>query len=551
MRVLLINPFYPISETPSPPLGLACLGAALENAGVEVRILDYVVYRYRRDALEAVLKEFKPRVAGATSVSMTFDHAAQILSDVKTVDPEILTVMGGPHVSFCAQQTLKSVAALDAVVIGEAEETIVELIRAIQEARDWSAVDGIAYRAGSKIITTAKRKWIKNLDALPLPARHLLPLGRYRALGMPISMTTSRGCPYKCIFCVGRKMVGARVRYHSADRVAAELQYLASLEFHQINIADDLFTANQQHCLAVCDKILDRQLAINWTAFARVDTVSEKLLSKMKAAGCSAVSFGIESANPAILNTIRKGITLEQIRNAVRMCRRAGIRAYASFILGLPGETPQTIKETVDFATDLQQEGLAYGFHILAPFPGTEVRERADRLGIRILTDEWSKYDANRAVVETASVNRRMLETVVVDWENQFNQYLEYIDKNMRNGTATEDEVRQLKSLENTVTLYELMMSAPFEESGSIALSAGSSAISRKMGLEMLMDRITASMDIDSRKLKAALQHAIQNGDLEIGGSNGKLSWQWRSFISAKEQSQRFEAPETRQFLDP
>ena len=531
MRVLLINPYYPISETPSPPLGLAYLGAALEKAGVQIKILDYVVYPYQRDGLEAVLKKFKPHVAGATAVSMTFDHAKQILYDVKTIDPEILTVMGGPHITFCAQETLKSVAELDAVVIGEGEETIVELIRALQCGRDLGSVNGIAYRVDSKILTTARRKWIKNLDALPFPARHLLPLGRYRALGMPISMTTSRGCPYKCIFCVGRKMVGARVRYHSADRVAAELQYLASLKFHQINIADDLFTANQKRCLAVCQKILDKKLVVNWTSFARVDTVSETLLSGMKAAGCTAVSFGIESANPGILKTIKKGITLEQIRNAVRMCRRAGIRAFASFILGLPGETPQTIKETLDFAANLQPEGLAYGFHILAPFPGTEVREQADRLGIRILTDEWSKYDANRAVVETASANHRMLEAVVGDWENQFNQYLGHIDKNMRNGTATEDEIRQLKSLENTVALYDLMMNAKFAESGSFALSARSSAASQEKGLEVFMDRITAPKGMDPQKLKAALQHAVQNGDLEFRGGEGKMSWQWHSFL--------------------
>jgi radical SAM superfamily enzyme YgiQ (UPF0313 family) len=243
MRVLLINPFYPISETPSPPLGLAYLGAALEQAGVQVKVLDYVVYPYRRDALESVLKEFKPHVAGATAVSMTFDHAKQILRDVKTIDPQILT--------------------LDVVVLGEGEATLVELLHAIECARNFDTVSGIAYRLGSKIRTTPKRKRIKNLDALPSPARYLLPLGRYRALGMPMSITTSRGCPYQCIFCVGRKMVGARVRYHSADRVAAELQTLANLRFHQINIADDLFTANQNHCLAVCEEILRRNLDRN------------------------------------------------------------------------------------------------------------------------------------------------------------------------------------------------------------------------------------------------------------------------------------------------
>ena len=531
MRVLLINPFYPISETPSPPLGLAYLGAALEQAGVQVKILDYVVYPYRRDALESVLKEFKPHLAGATAVTMTFDHAREVLKNVKTIASHVLTVMGGPHVTFCVRQTLETFPELDVVVRGEGEKTFVDLINAVAGAHHLDTVNGITYRIGSQINTTAKRKLIQNLDSLPIPARHLLPLGRYRTLGLPISMTTSRGCPYKCIFCVGRKMVGAKVRYHSADRVAAELQYLANLKFHQINIADDLFTANQNHCFAVCEEILKRNLEINWTSFARVDTVSEKLLSKMKAAGCTAVSFGIESANPAILNTIKKGITVPQIRNAVRMCRRVGISPYASFILGLPGETPETIKETAAFAANLQQEGLAYGFHILAPFPGTEVREQSDRLGIRILTDDWSRYDANRAVIETASVNHRMLDAVVVDWENQYDQYLGHVNKSIQNGTATEDEISQLKNLENTVALYDLMMKNHIEESGSLSLSAGGSVISKEEGLGILMDRITGSSDMDPQKLKPALQHAIENGDLEFNDSAGEIGWKWRSFL--------------------
>jgi len=533
MRVLLINPYYPISETPSPPLGLAYLGAALEQAGIQVKILDYVVYPYRQPALESILHEFKPHVAGATAVTMTFDHARQVLSDIKRIEPEILTVMGGPHVTFCAQETLSAFAELDAVVIGEGEETMVELVKAVENARSLDTVSGTACRAGSKIVTTPKRRWIKNLDALPLPARHLLPLGRYRALGMPISMTTSRGCPYKCIFCVGRKMVGARVRYHGADRVASELQYLAKLKFHQINIADDLFTANRNHCVAVCEEILGRNLKISWTAFARVDAVSENLLSKMKAAGCTAVSFGIESANPGILRTIKKGITVDQIKNAVRLCRRVGISSHASFILGLPGETPQTMEETAAFAADLQQEGLSSGFHILAPFPGTEVRENAEALGIRILSDDWSKYDANRAVTETATVNHRMLDAVAVDWENRYLQYLGHIAKNMRNGTATDEEIRQLRNLENTVTLYDLMMNARVEESGTLALSAGGPAISKEKGLEILINRITASGDVDPRKLEAALQQAVEKGDLKLDNGGGKVAWRWRSFLTS------------------
>ena len=527
MRVLLINPFYPISETPSPPLGLAYLGAALEQAGAQVKILDYVVYPYRCDTLESVLKRFKPHIAGATAVTMTFDHAREVLTNVKAIDPHVLTVMGGPHVTFCARQTLETFPELDVVVLGEGEETFVDLTKTVARAHHLDAVHGITYRIGAQINTTAKRKLIQNLDALPLPARHLLPLGRYRTLGLPISMTTSRGCPYKCIFCVGRKMVGAKVRYHSIDRVVAELEYLASLKFQQINIADDLFTANQKHCLAICAEMIKRKLDINWTSFARVDTVSENLLSKMKAAGCTAVSFGIESANPDILKTIKKGITVQQVIEAVRMCRRAGIRPYASFILGLPGETPDTIKESAALAAKLQQEGLAYGFHILTPFPGTEVREKNDALGIRILTDDWSKYDANRAVVETVAVNRRALNAVVVDWENKYNQYLAHISKRIQNGNATADETKQLKDLEKAVMIYELMMKNMIEENGSLSLSDNDSKMNAEMGLEVLMDRITRSSDMDPNKLKVTLQQVVENGNLKLNHKDGQLRWEW------------------------
>ena len=528
MRVLLINPFYPISETPSPPLGLAYLAAALEQAGVQVKILDYVVYGYRKDALQSVLKDFRPRIAGATAVTMTFDHAKQVLKDVKAIDPDVLTVMGGPHVTFCAQQTLETFPKLDVVVLGEGEETLVDLTRTVEEAQNLDTVRGIAYRTGSEIKTTTGRNFIEKLDLLPLPARHQLALGRYRALGMPISMTTSRGCPYKCIFCVGRKMVGAKVRCHSSRRVVTELEYLANLNFRQINIADDLFTANQERCLAVCEEILKKKLEINWTSFARVDTVSEALLLKMKAAGCTAVSFGIESANPDILKTVKKGITLQQVRNAVRMCRRTGIIPYASFILGLPGETQATIKETTEFAVQLQQEGLASGFHILAPFPGTEVRERSKELGLRILTSDWSKYDANRAVVETASVNRRRLDAVALDWENKYVQYLGLIQQRIQAGTATADEVNQLENLERTVILYELMMHHAIEESGSWSNSVGE--MNQTKSLKMLLDRIIQQRKIDPQKLESALRHAIANGNLKCNKRNGKIGWQWQDF---------------------
>ncbi len=530
MRILLINPYYPISETPAPPLGLAYLGAALEAAGARVKILDYVVYPYTQTGLESVVKSFKPHIAGATAVTMTFDHASQVLKDLKAINPEILTVMGGPHVTFRARETLEEFPGLDVVVLGEGEKTLVDLMHTVDKSQDLSRVNGIAYRKGSEIRATAERKFIKNLDALPFPARHLLPLGRYRALGMPMTLTTSRGCPYKCIFCVGRKMGGARVRYHSADRVAAELAYLAKLQFHQVNIADDLFTAHQKHCLAVCEAILREHLKINWTAFARVDTVSERLLLKMKAAGCRALSFGIESANPVILKTIKKGITIQQVRNAVSMCLRVGIKPYASFILGLPGETPETIKETADFAAKMQQKGLAYGFHILAPFPGTAVREHADRLGIRILSDDWSKYHANQAVVETAAVKQQQLDEVVSDWEKKYNQYLGHIQRNIQAGAARVEEVRQLENLKRTVILYELMMKSIIEKNGR--WPQAEPKINAEKSLTLLIDRILQALKVDRQTLKATLAQEVANGNLKCDCNGYRVQWQWKDFLA-------------------
>jgi anaerobic magnesium-protoporphyrin IX monomethyl ester cyclase len=529
MRVLLINPFYPISETPSPPLGLAYLAAALSEADIEVKILDLVVFPHSKAMLQEVLDQFKPQIAGLTAVTMTFDFAIGVIKDIKRLCPKILTIMGGPHVSFCAPDTLQRFPDLDIIVLGEGEQTVVELIRAVENGRQWKGVKGIAYRSGSDIHCTPHRAPIDNLDTLPVPARHLLPLGRYRALGMPVSLATSRGCPYKCIFCVGRKMVGTKVRYRSPAKVVDELEYLHTLHFHQINIADDLFTANKNHCLAVCDEIIKRRLKITWTSFARVDTVSEEVLTRMRAAGCNAISFGIESGNPQILKTIKKGITREQAVAAVNMCQRAGITPFASFILGLPGETPQTIQETLDFGKQLKDLGLSFGFHLLAPFPGTEIRANSHQYGIKILTDDWSQYHANRAIVETASVDRQMLDDIVIRWENEYNQLLADIKQRMQSAEASSDEAEQLINLERIILVYDLMMKNAIEIKGF--WSNDGRPMSTDDNLRNLCDKVASMVDADPQLLQDTLSHALQQGSLDYTNTNGKIRWQWVDFL--------------------
>ncbi len=528
MRFLLVNPHYPISETPSPPLGLAYLAGALERAGVEVHILDFVVFPYSRAALESFLRHFKPDVVGVTSVTMNFKDAICKLHDVKNFDPDILTVMGGPHVTFCGEKTLAAHPELDVVVVGEGEQTVVELAEIVHNRDDLKYIKGIQYRNGSEIQSTPLRSPFE-LDQLPIPSRHLLPLGRYRALGMPISMTTSRGCPYQCTFCVGRKMGGARVRRRNPAHVVAELEYLNTLNFHQINIADDLFTANQDHCLAVCDEIIRRNLKLKWTSFARVDTVSEEIMVRMKSAGCNAVSFGIESANPEILKKIKKGITIKQVIAAVKLCTQVGITPYASFILGLPGETPETLKETLGFSRELKKMGLASGFHLLAPFPGTEIREYSRQLGLKILTDDWSQYHANRAIVETPTVTKEMLNEIVSKWEGEYHAFLENIQKRMDRGESTRDESWQLINLERIVLVYDLMMEGIIEKCGT--WPAADSPVSDRVLLQRLVGRIRDVNPCNGKKLYDTLHYHLEQGNLRYDQKSDQICWKWVDYL--------------------
>jgi radical SAM superfamily enzyme YgiQ (UPF0313 family) len=525
-RVLLINPFYPIDENPTPPLGLAFLAAALEEAGAEVQVLDFVVFPYSPDVLADRIHGFQPHLVGITAVTMTFDNAIAVVRDAKRVDPGVTTVMGGPHVTFRAKETLSEHPALDVVVMGEGEETVVALARTIAGGDSPDRIRGLAFRNGNGIQCTEPRP-LTDLDRLPTPARHRIPLGRYRALNLAVSMTSSRGCPFKCIFCVGRKMVGARVRYRNPVRVVDELAYLAGLGFLQINMADDLFTARASHCNAVCDEILRRGLKIKWTSFARVDTVSLPVLKKMRAAGCTAVSFGLETGNRDILKTIRKGITLEQVESAVDMCNAAGILPHASFILGLPGETPETIEETLAFGRRLETMGVSYGFHLLAPFPGTDVRDRCDHYGIRILTDDWSQYHANSAIVETPHVNKETLDNVAGKWRQRFDDWLDDVGRRMKTGDALPEEAEQVINLNRTVMIYELMMGALVETCGTWPATATEG----RDNLDTLADRLAQESEFDPKELKENLAWAMEHGGLVCDTASDRTHWRWVDYL--------------------
>jgi len=531
-RVLLINPFYPLSETPSPPLGLAYLAGALEAAGITVRILDLVVFPQTPNTIANVLEQFQPDVVGATAVTMSAETAFGIIRDVKHIAPDVLTVMGGPHVTFSSEETLSAVPELDVIVCGEGEQTLIDLLPRATQPQHWETIPGLAFRANGSIHKTAWREPAKDLHHLPEPARHGLPLGRYRTLGMPVSITTSRGCPFQCVFCVGRRMVGARVRYRLPEKAVDEIEGLVALGFRQVNVADDLFTANAYHCLAICDEILRRGLKIKWSSFARVDTVSVALLTRMREAGCHAVSFGMESGNPDILKRIHKKITLEQAEAAVAMCRQAGMEAHASFILGLPGETPETLAQTMAFAKRLGAEGLSYGFHLLAPFPGTAIGDDPKAFGLRVLSRHWPDYHANRAICEPIGIGREQLDAIAVDWETRLKDYLDDIGRRILTNDASEEERQQIRNMERTVILHELMMAESLEKAVPCD-GIMTDAASLVTAIDDLATRIAGSLpDWTVEKIQDALQHAWKREGLHLAAHpDGGMAWRWVDFL--------------------
>lgn len=456
MNILLINPPYPFEESPTPPFGLMSLAAYIREQGHRVIIEDYIVFPYSKSRIPRVIKEFQPQVIGTTGVTMNIKRAVSILKDYKEACPSAITVMGGPHVTFDAQDMLANNPHVDFIVRGEGEITFTELLECIRNSSDPSSISGISFRQDGEIVHNEMRPFIDDINILPYPARDLIALNRYKALGFPINMVTSRGCPHKCIFCVGSRMVGRKVRYFNVERVVDEFQMLSKLGFNQINIVDDLFTSNKSRCMAICDEIKRRGINHPWTAFARVDTVSRELLLSMKEAGCTMLCFGVESGNQEILNTVRKKITLDKCREAIALCNEVGISPMASYILGLPGESSETIKQTMEFAKSLTPN---YGYHILAPFPGTEVREKKEEYGIRILTDDWDQYDANRSVSDTGLVPHTVIDEIVDSFNGGIKRYIQSAIKRKQSGESLSlNDETMIRNISSFFVVKDLIM---------------------------------------------------------------------------------------------
>jgi radical SAM superfamily enzyme YgiQ (UPF0313 family) len=419
LKVALVNP--PVRQSfeiqsalglNAPPLGLAYIGAVLERDGYDVTIIDAPISCDSQEDVIKKLQSMEPNVIGVTSTTPSIGDAVSLITKIKQKMPDSVTVLGGCHITFLPEETMGTCPAIDIGVIGEGEATMLELVHSIEGGRPLDAVDGIAVRDGGKIRRTRPRRLIEDLDRLPFPARHLLPMEKYTALGerTPIgNVITSRGCPFRCIFCASSRLYGNTFRARSAENVLEEVSELVDkYRINFIEFVDDTFTINKKRSFRLAELL--RKLDVSWAFGSRVDTVSSELLQAFRRAGALMFYMGIESASDRVLRLLRKGISLEQIRSAISSAKKAGLETAGSFIIGTPGESKEEAMASIEFAI---RSGIDYAqFTAMTPYPGTEVYEfaKANRL---LETEDWSKYTTIKPVMRTFEMTAEEIRSLV------------------------------------------------------------------------------------------------------------------------------------------
>ncbi|MEA3486022.1 MAG: radical SAM protein, partial [Candidatus Aerophobetes bacterium] len=338
----------------------------------------------------------------------TIYDAYEVAKLTKEVSSKIKVIIGGPHVSFTAKETLKDCPWIDIVVRGEGEITTRELISHLEGGLSLKEVKGISFRENGGIIETGNRSFIKNLDKIPFPAYHLLPMDKYRAGKHRFAnIITSRGCPFSCIFCSSSELCGKMWRARSPENVIEELKKLKyEYDVSEVEFLDDTFTLNNRRTEEICNLMMKKNLNLSWSASSRVSTITQGLADRMKKAGCHTIYLGIESGSQKILDLIQKGINLFQAEKAVEIVRRANINALGSFIIGIPGETVKSIKKTIRFARTLNLNFVQ--FSICTPYPGTKLFKIAKKKGF-LLTRDWSKYTIVDPVMKTPGISSKEL----------------------------------------------------------------------------------------------------------------------------------------------
>ena len=380
-----------------PPLGLAYVGAALEKAGFQVEILDNYLLKKSIDEVKVTIKRLRPEIVGITCGSATYQRCIETAHAVKEADPKCKVVVGGWHASYMPE-TLLDHSEVDYVVVGEGEQAMTELTTLITGGNLKSpiTIPGVAYRHRGQITKNTPR-FIGDLDQVPFPARHLLPMNMYgRRIEFlnvePVDiMSVTRGCPYHCAWCDVETLWGKQFRSFSPKRTFEEVEHLVRKYGSKgVYFISDNFTIRKRHTLELCELIKKERIDIEWACDTRVDLLSRELLKRMKEAGCKTIWFSIESGSPPILEKLNKNITLKQATDAFRLCREIGIQVACSFMLGIPGETVRDMEMSLKFAKKLDPDWCRFNTYVA--YPGSALYEEVRRKHLYDRVEDYVFY---------------------------------------------------------------------------------------------------------------------------------------------------------------
>ena len=382
-----------------------CIGAAiLQDLGIECKVSDCVVEEMSFNDLKGAIKDFNPDAIIINTSTPSIDNDLSTSKIAKKISPDILTIAIGIHPTVMPNESFKLEPSLDLIIRGEMEETLKELFSLILKNKDYKKIKGISYK-NNKVINNPDRPFMKNLDWLPIPAWNLVDLKYY---ALPFSdkpfllVGTARGCPYNCSFCTAKPYYGRGLRYRDVRKIVDEIEYIKKrYKVDEFLMWTEAFTENKQYCIQICDEIIKRNLKISFVCNSRVDSIDEELLKKLKQAGCWMIGFGIESGNQDLLDRTGKGITLEQSRRACRLTKKAGIEITAHCLIGLLGESPQTVRKTYKFVKELDPEFAQ--FYCVVPMPWTDIYKEAKAKGW-IKSEDYHLYEQNFSVMHTGKM---------------------------------------------------------------------------------------------------------------------------------------------------
>lgn len=424
MNVLLLLPPHESSERYSkkmekvvgvfPPLGLLYIAAVLESGGHKVKILDGGKHPEINVIKE--IENFKPDIVGLSSMTFLWERCKTIAKEIKENFPDIFVLVGGPHPTVLPEECMKEASWIDAVGIGECEYSMLEAVNNIEKGKSLKDVKGLFYRENGKILKNSLREPPQDLDKLPFPARHLLEdikeyipsATEYKRLPV-LSMMASRGCVFRCLFC--SNITGKVIRFRTPGNVLTEIDELVEkYGTKDIYFFDDTFTTNKKWVMEICDLLIERDYDLIWSAQGRANTVDREILEKMKKAGCWKIFYGFESCLQKNLNMLRKGITLEQIKNATKLTQEIGIEVEGSFIFGIPGETYSDALKTIESVKKLNPDYVK--FYPLTPLPGTDLMKNVNEYG-KLLIKNFSEFTEARVVFTPHTMTKDELEFLI------------------------------------------------------------------------------------------------------------------------------------------